>query len=93
MVLSKETAARFGVSVSSSVVKKAVSRNKIRRKVYDAAGKLLPRFAAGAIAFLNVKRDISSVPADELVRSLEKTLSASGILLGNKTLEVADTPR
>lgn len=67
---------RFGVVVSKKVLKTAVGRNRIRRRIYEAIRLELPHFKVSQDSlFVVYSREVKDLPFDELrnmVRSLLK---------------------
>ena len=66
---------RFGVVVSKKVLKSAVGRNRIRRRVYEAIRLNLPKNAKMDYLFIVYSKDIKDMPfpdLEEQVRSLIK---------------------
>lgn len=65
---------RFAVVVSKKVLKSAVGRNRIRRRVYEAIRLELPNFQrAQDSIFVVYNKEIKDLPFDEL-RALVRTL-------------------
>lgn len=66
---------RFGVVVSKKVLKSAVGRNRIRRRVYEAIRLNLPQNAKMDYLFIIYSKDIkdmSFLELEKLIRSLIK---------------------
>lgn len=69
---------RFGVVVSKKVLKSAVGRNRIRRRVYEAIRLELPNFSAKKdCLFVVYSRDIKDIPFLELRHMVKELLDAS----------------
>lgn len=67
---------RFGVVVSKKVLKSAVSRNRIRRRVYEAIRLELPDFSANLdCLFIINRKDIINIPFRELRYNIKQLLS------------------
>ena len=66
---------RFGVVVSKKVLKSAVGRNRIRRRVYEALRLELPTFTAHLdCIFVIYNRSILKLPFTDLRRELRTLL-------------------
>lgn len=66
---------RFSVVVSKKVLKSAVGRNRIRRRVYEAIRLELPTFTAHLdCIFVIYNRNILQLPFNELRRELRVLL-------------------
>ncbi len=70
IVRGKDTRARFSVSVSKKVSKKAVARNKVRRRTYSAIGGSLLGIAPGLYLF-SAKPGADKIKGDVLRSELE----------------------
>ncbi|MBQ2659822.1 ribonuclease P protein component [Candidatus Saccharibacteria bacterium] len=71
---------RFAVVVSKKVLKSAVGRNRIRRRVYEAIRLELPNFQrAQDSIFVVYNKEIKDLPFDEL-RALVRTLLEESIV-------------
>ena len=69
---------RFAVVVSKKVLKTAVGRNRIRRRVYEALRLELPRYAAKKdCIFVIYSKDIRTLPFDELRTLIRSLLNQS----------------
>lgn len=69
---------RFGVVVSKKVLKSAVGRNRIRRRVYEAIRLELPTFTANLdCLFVIYNRSILKLPFLELRRQIRELLERS----------------
>ena len=65
------TESRFAVVVSKKVLKSAVGRNRIRRRVYEIIRHELPRFdGTFDVAVVIFHKNIKDLPHDELRQSL-----------------------
>lgn len=70
---------RFAVVVSKKVLKTAVGRNRIRRRVYEALRLELPNYTAKTdCIFVIYSKDIRTIPFDEL-RTLIRSLLEQSI--------------
>lgn len=66
---------RFGVVVSKKILKSAVGRNRIRRRVYEAIRLNLPQNAKMDYLFIIYSKEVKDMPfleLQELIRSLIK---------------------
>ncbi len=70
--------ARFAVIVSKKVARTAVSRNKIRRKVYGAIGPSWPARLKGFLFFIYPKKDILVSSHSLLEDSLKEAFKEMG---------------
>ena len=69
---------RFGVVVSKKVLKSAVGRNRIRRRVYEAIRLELPEFTTPQdCLFVIFNKSISTMPFLELRRTIHELLERS----------------
>lgn len=69
---------RFGVVVSKKVLKSAVGRNRIRRRVYEAIRLELPEFTAPQdCLFVVFNKSIITMPFLELRRTIHDLLERS----------------
>ncbi len=69
---------RFGVVVSKKVLKSAVGRNRIRRRVYEAVRLELPEFTARQdCLFVIFNKSIATMPFLELRRTIHELLERS----------------
>ena len=69
---------RFAVVVSKKVLKSAVGRNRIRRRVYEAIRLELPNFKKNQDSiFVIYNREIKDLPFDELRKQIRSLLEES----------------
>lgn len=69
---------RFGVVVSKKVLKSAVGRNRIRRRIYEAIRLELPEFTAYQdCLFVVFNKSIAKMPFLELRRAIHELLERS----------------
>lgn len=69
---------RVAVVVSKKVVKSAVKRNRIRRRMYEAIRLELPRLIPQTdLVYIVVSPDLLVIPHLELVGGIQRTLQAS----------------
>ena len=71
---------RFGIIVANKISKKAVVRNKIRRRIRESLRRLLPQMKGDYDCILLTKRNISSVKYSDVGFSLELLLKKAHIL-------------
>ncbi len=71
---------RFSVSVSKKVAKKAVDRNKIRRRAYSVLNSLYSRIQNGFHGVLIAKNTASKAPFQEISADIEGFFVKSGLL-------------
>ncbi|WP_031292032.1 ribonuclease P protein component [Leptolyngbya sp. Heron Island J] len=74
---------RFGVSISRKVHKRAVVRNRIKRQIHAALGRLLPRVSGDWWIVINVRTTATACEYNEFLRELEKLLIELEVLHGN----------
>lgn len=78
----RRTASRVAVVVGRKVSKAAVVRNRIRRRVYEAVRRRMPAFQpshAYDLSFVVYDERLSSLPADELQKTVDRLLKQSGV--------------
>ena len=69
---------RFAVVVSKKVLKSAVGRNRIRRRVYEAIRLELPNFKTPQDSiFVIYNRDVKEMPFSELRKTIHDLLKES----------------
>ena len=69
---------RFAVVVSKKVLKTAVGRNRIRRRVYEAIRLELPKYQAKKdCIFVIYSKDIRTIPFEELRELIHNLLEES----------------
>jgi len=72
---------RFGVVATKNLSKRAVDRNRVKRRLRAAAADILPAKAQSGLCFVLVGRAKTlSVPYDELLRDLRWCLKRMGCL-------------
>lgn len=71
---------RVAVVVSTKVSKKAVRRNRIRRRLHGLMEGLWPTLSSGYDILIVVKADISRSPQETISRQLLLALSQAGLL-------------
>jgi ribonuclease P protein component len=76
-------ATRFGISVSKTVSKKAVTRNLLKRQVKAALRQLLPRITSGWSVVVGVRPSAQGCEYLEILRELEQLFAAAGIIDGH----------
>ena len=75
---------RFAVIVSKKVLKSAVGRNRIRRRIYEAIRLQLPNLAIKADVLVRVyDKNLTNTPVVDLKRELIELLQRAGLILGN----------
>ena len=65
---------RFGIVVSKKISKKAVERNRIRRKIYKEVGEILPQIKKGLKVVFLVKKAMLQAGDEEIKREVKKSL-------------------
>lgn len=74
---------RISVVVSKKVMKSAVGRNRIRRRVYEVMRELLPSLDATGtydVAVLVFSSEVATMPHDELRTIIRSQCKAAGML-------------
>lgn len=74
---------RFGISISRKVSKKAVVRNRIKRRIRAVLIALMPRMRSGYWVVITVRSAAISCEYDDFLRELEKVLTALEVLNGD----------
>ena len=75
---SRRTTPRVAVVVSKKVIKSAVKRNRIRRRMYEAIRRELPGLVPQTdVVYIVVSTELLVIPEQELVSSIKRTLQAS----------------
>ena len=80
---SKETP-KFGLVVSSKVSKRAVERNKIKRKLREAVRRVLPEVARGMQAVVLGGKRVLEVSVVELTEEMKRVLTREGAIKSSK---------
>ena len=75
-------ATRFGISVSKTVSKKAVTRNLLKRQVKAALRQLLPQITSGWSVVIGVRPSAQGCEYLQILRELEELFAAAGIIDG-----------
>ena len=78
-LLRKQTTTRVAVVVSKKVSKKAVVRNRIRRRLTANLAARWQTLAAGYDIVVSVRSDVSELPSPELSRKLDQCLTRCGV--------------
>jgi ribonuclease P protein component len=71
---------RLAVSVPKKVLKKAVDRNKIRRKVFSSIRKLISRVQDGYKIIIFTKSGVDKLSQDAILNEIESSFVKSGFL-------------
>jgi len=66
--------AKFGIVVSKKISKKAVERNRIRRKIYKEAGEILGKIKGGLSVIFLVKKAILEASDEEIGKEVKRSL-------------------
>ena len=76
----RRTEPRVAVVVSKKVIKSAVARNRIRRRLYEAIRIELPNISQQTdLVFIVVSAEVLSSPAEDIRSSLSKALASAGL--------------
>jgi ribonuclease P protein component len=76
-------AARFGISVSQKVSKKAVVRNLLKRQLKACIRQLLPQISAGWSIVIGVRTSAQGCEYVEILRELRQLLTAAEVIDGH----------
>ncbi|MFC1638675.1 ribonuclease P protein component [Patescibacteria group bacterium] len=76
----KRDLTRFGIVISAKVSKKAVVRNKIRRRLRTSVGRRLERIAPGYDAAIMVRKDAVGLGFNDLDAAVERLLEKGELL-------------
>lgn len=76
---------RIGIVVSTKVSKKAVIRNRLRRRFYAQMRHLLPRINGGVDIVIMVRHSAIDQESAQIARDLEKTFHRANLLKEPKT--------
>ncbi|MFN5514508.1 MAG: ribonuclease P protein component [Cyanobacteriota bacterium] len=71
---------RFGISVSQKVSKRAVDRNRLKRRVRGAILRLLPRLGGGFQVIIVVLPQATLYNSEHFLRELEQLFTQAGII-------------
>ena len=75
----------MAVVVSKKVIKSAVKRNRIRRRLYEVIRRELPQLIDQTdLVYIVVSADVLIVPHDELQESVRRTLHAAQLYKADK---------
>lgn len=71
---------RFAVVISKKVIKSAVGRNRVRRRVYEAIRMNLPYFKDKKdCIFVIYSKEVKDTPFDELIKNVRDLLEQSRV--------------
>lgn len=70
----KDEKLKFGVIISKKISKKAVERNKIRRRLMEVLGRNLSKFGLGKRILFLVKKDMLGVKPDKIEEEINRIL-------------------
>lgn len=71
---------RFAVVVSKKVLKSAVGRNRIRRRIYEIVRHELPRLSSGHdVVILVFSSEVAHMPHEELKLQLQDMFAEAGL--------------
>lgn len=80
----KRKTPRVAVVVSKKVLKGAVGRNRIRRRIYEAVRRELPRVKPSHDIVLNVfSAEVLTVDSDDLVQMIRQMFTDANLYLNN----------
>ncbi|NJO21213.1 MAG: ribonuclease P protein component, partial [Spirulinaceae cyanobacterium RM2_2_10] len=75
--------ARIGIAISRKVSKKAVIRNRLKRRLRAALHEFLPRLRAGAQLVFNVRASAIECEYEHFLRELRQLLTQAEVLDGH----------
>lgn len=71
---------RFAVVISKKVLKSAVGRNRIRRRIYEVIRHELPKFAKPSdVVVLVFSREVMHMPPEELTSAIRDMFAEAGL--------------
>ena len=70
----KDKEVKFGTIISKKISKKAVERNKIKRRLMEVLGKNIEKFGRGRRILFLAKREVLRVKPEEIEKELNKVL-------------------
>jgi ribonuclease P protein component len=71
---------RFAIVVSKKVLKSAVGRNRIRRRIYEVIREELPRMkAASDIVIIVFSSELVAMPSPELKETIQQLFDQAGL--------------
>ncbi len=80
LLKSKDTDSRFGVVISSKVSKKAVVRNKIKRRITEVIRLSMPKIKSGFDVMILVKSIVAEKSYQEIKEDIEKLFKKAQLL-------------
>lgn len=76
----KRNTPRIAVVISKKVIKRAVGRNRVRRRVYEIVRKEIPDLKPNAdIALIIFSGDVLNLPAPELLQTTQQLLHEADV--------------
>jgi ribonuclease P protein component len=82
-LLSETLPSRFGIVIGKKVSKKAVVRNRIKRRIKGALRELISQILPGRLVTIVCRSVITGCEYDEILRELKKLLIALEVVDGN----------
>jgi ribonuclease P protein component len=80
---STQLSSRFGIVIGKKVSKRAVVRNRIKRRIKGAIRELIARIRPGHLVTIVCRSVITECEYDEILRELKKLLLALEVIDGN----------
>jgi len=74
MLDKKDKEVKFGVIISKKISKKAVERNKIKRRLMEVLGRNLEKFGEGRRILFLAKKEVLGVKPDKIEEEINKVL-------------------
>jgi len=71
----KDDDLKFGTVISKKISKRAVDRNKIRRRLMEVLGKNLDMFERGKRILFLVKKELLGVKPEEIEKEIKRLMS------------------
>ena len=71
----KDNELKFGTVISKKISKRAVDRNKIRRRLMEVLGKNLDIFKKGKRVLFLVKKELLGVKPEEIEKEIKRLMS------------------
>ena len=81
VVVNNKIPTKFSFSVSKKILKKAIDRNKYRRRGYSIINKHIKRVKTGYVCFFVFKKESTTVSFDNLEKEIVYLLTKSSVIL------------
>jgi len=70
----KDSEVKFGTIISKKISKKAVERNKIKRRLMEVLGKNLSKFGLGKRILFLAKKEVLDIKPEEIEKEVNKLI-------------------